>query len=41
VGAGDGTDGRYTADGMISTFSPLTKMSAAGATNNINMTATM
>jgi hypothetical protein len=39
VGAGDGTDGRYTGDGMISTFSPLTQISVVGATNNINTTA--
>jgi hypothetical protein len=39
VGAGYGTDGRYTGDGMISTFSPLTQISVVGATNNINTTA--
>jgi hypothetical protein len=39
LGAGYGTDKRYSGDAAISIFSPLTQLSVAGAANNTNVTA--
>lgn len=39
IGAGYGTGNRYTADAMLSGFTPRSQLSIAGALNNINVTA--